>query len=248
MQYTNTQKNSIRRNIEALRDHYTTEKINDNDNIETRILLLKGILNIEEKYRDNLISEKKQKKEEARKQKLIAQLHKILDFLKNNNFKDGDVLFSRIETEKSIYRFFIKISFHNNNLLFERTNISWPLQQDFGNTITEYITDESLNSYSRGERYLSYIYETTVGGESPILESIPQDIQSRLLQSRAVQSIQPSSAQDGGKPKIYKITDTKVHIVHNKKMLSRNVYIKKNTKYCKINNKFILLSKLKKNI
>jgi hypothetical protein len=57
-----------------------------------------------------------------------------------------------------------------------------------------------------------------------------------------------NNTQDGGKKTTYKITDTKVQVLHNKKMLSRNVYMKKNTKYCKINNKFILLSKLKKNI
>jgi hypothetical protein len=57
-----------------------------------------------------------------------------------------------------------------------------------------------------------------------------------------------NNTQDGGKKTTYKITDTKVQVLHNKKMLTRNVYMKKNTKYCKINNKFILLSKLKKYI
>jgi hypothetical protein len=244
MQYTILQINTIQRNIALLNDHYRTENINNDDNIKIRILLLKGILKLEEKHLDNLISENSQKEEEARKQKLIAQLHEILDYLKNNNFEDGYVLFSRIEYGKAgLYPYFIKISFHNNKLLFEHTNIDFR-SSEFGEQSQEYITDESLNSYSRGEHYLRYIYDATVGGKSRILESIPEGIQSRLLQISQPSGAQ-SGAQDGGKPKIYKITDTKVQIVHNKKTLTRNVYIKKNIKYCKINNKYILLSKLK---
>lgn len=54
--------------------------------------------------------------------------------------------------------------------------------------------------------------------------------------------------QNGGKKQKYKLTDKKVTISYKNKPITRNIYIKAKTKtqYCKINNEFVLLSKLKK--
>jgi hypothetical protein len=48
----------------------------------------------------------------------------------------------------------------------------------------------------------------------------------------------------------YKLNGEKVHLLINKKKLHRSVYVKGNgkAKYCKINNEFVLLSKLKNKI
>jgi hypothetical protein len=50
----------------------------------------------------------------------------------------------------------------------------------------------------------------------------------------------------------YKLNGEKVHLLINKKKLHRSVYVKDKgngkAKYCKINNEFVLLSKLKNKI
>jgi len=48
----------------------------------------------------------------------------------------------------------------------------------------------------------------------------------------------------------YKLNGEKVHLLINKKKLHRSVYVKGNgkAKYCKINNEFVLLSKLKNKV
>ena len=51
----------------------------------------------------------------------------------------------------------------------------------------------------------------------------------------------------GRKPTKYKSTGNAVYIMYKKKKYKRTIYVKdkKKTKYCKINNEYILLSKLK---
>jgi hypothetical protein len=55
-----------------------------------------------------------------------------------------------------------------------------------------------------------------------------------------------SRSTGGGKKTIYKLNGEKVSLLHNNKKIQRCIYVKGKTKYCKINNEFILLSKLKK--
>ena len=50
----------------------------------------------------------------------------------------------------------------------------------------------------------------------------------------------------GGKNKDYKKTENKIKVIYKKKEYTRNIYINERKKYVKINNTFILLSKLKK--
>jgi hypothetical protein len=51
----------------------------------------------------------------------------------------------------------------------------------------------------------------------------------------------------GGNPPKYKSTGKAVYILYKKKKYKRTIYVKdkRKTKYCKINNEYILLSKLK---
>ena len=51
----------------------------------------------------------------------------------------------------------------------------------------------------------------------------------------------------GGKLAKYKSTRDEVYILYKKRRYKKTVYVKENTKtkYCKINNKFYMLSKLK---
>lgn len=59
--------------------------------------------------------------------------------------------------------------------------------------------------------------------------------------------IKENNGQSGGKRTKYKSTGITVYILYKKKKYNRAVYVKDkgNTKYCKINNEYILLSKLK---
>jgi hypothetical protein len=52
---------------------------------------------------------------------------------------------------------------------------------------------------------------------------------------------------NGGNPVKYKSTGQVVHIMFQNKKYKRVIYVKdkRNTKYCKMNNEYILLSKLK---
>ena len=88
---------------------------------------------------------------------------------------------------------------------------------------------------------------------SPIILDKDNDIESYYfaLLSKLFEEIQ----QQGGKPTttpVYKLNGEKVSLLINKTKLHRSVYVKGNgnrkVKYCKINNEFVLLSKLKNKI
>jgi len=71
------------------------------------------------------------------------------------------------------------------------------------------------------------------------------------LVTEKLQTLQTEQSS-GGNPitaTAYKLNGDKVHLLINKKKLHRSVYVKDKgngkAKYCKINNEFVLLSKLK---
>jgi hypothetical protein len=72
---------------------------------------------------------------------------------------------------------------------------------------------------------------------SALLETLPLEALSKTLPP------EPS----GGNPPKYKSTGKAVYILYKKKKYKRTIYVKdkRKTKYCKINNEYILLSKLK---
>ena len=90
---------------------------------------------------------------------------------------------------------------------------------------------------------------------SPIILDKDNDIESYYftLLSELFKDLQ--KLQQGGKPTttpVYKLNGEKVSLLINKTKLHRSVYVKGNgnrkVKYCKINNEFVLLSKLKNKI
>lgn len=68
------------------------------------------------------------------------------------------------------------------------------------------------------------------------------------IYSQYINEIYAKIEQNGGRMKVYKLTDKKVTIIYKNKPITRNIYVNKSTKtkYCKINKQYILLSKLKK--
>jgi hypothetical protein len=63
--------------------------------------------------------------------------------------------------------------------------------------------------------------------------------------SALLETLPPNAS--GGNPPKYKSTGKAVYILYKKKKYKRTIYVKdkRKTKYCKINNEYILLSKLK---
>ena len=80
--------------------------------------------------------------------------------------------------------------------------------------------------------------------QKKLLEEILQKL-NEPLPAPPEEPQQPS--QDGGKLAKYKSTRDEVYILYKKRRYKKTVYVKENTKtkYCKINNKFFMLSKLK---
>jgi hypothetical protein len=86
---------------------------------------------------------------------------------------------------------------------------------------------------------------------------IPQNVQATTAmgsnQTRYVHNIllnntnRPTGGSNSGNPVKYKSTGQVVHIMFQNKKYKRVIYVKdkRNTKYCKMNNEYILLSKLK---
>jgi len=61
-------------------------------------------------------------------------------------------------------------------------------------------------------------------------------------------NFKPFRNKVGGVKEVYKLNGEKVELIHNNKKIKRSIYVKegKKAKYCKIEKKYVLLSKLKK--
>ena len=80
------------------------------------------------------------------------------------------------------------------------------------------------------------------------LETINSEMTKSLLDlNQLLNQIKESQPIEGGKPTKYKSTGVTVFILYKNKKYNRTIYVKENgkTKYCKIKNEYILLSKLK---
>ena len=114
-----------------------------------------------------------------------------------------------------------------------------------------YLLYKELNIYTmKTEFWHSNGYQPI---ESPELLNYDIGFRSKNLLSELFEEIQ--KLQKGGKlttTPVYKLNGEKVSFLINKKKLYRNIYVKGNgnrkAKYCKINNEFVLLSKLKNKI
>ena len=85
-------------------------------------------------------------------------------------------------------------------------------------------------------------------GTLETLETINSEMTKSLLDlNQLLNQIKESHPIEGGKPTKYKSTGVTVFILYKNKKYNRTIYVKENgkTKYCKIKNEYILLSKLK---
>lgn len=243
MLYTDEQINTIQQIMKILNTHYNIETIKNPRKInnigaltKTKINLLQELLDIERGNSHKIITQEYEEKEKSRQEESITELQAILDFLKSNNYQKGYELYSETEYGKAnLYPYTVTILFDDDKLLYKWVDGD-PFSSDKGKELQEYITTDNLR-IPKYQNYITMIYDKTVKSNSRNLHSNSRTRESKQLSS---------SQQSGGKKNAYKITNTKVQILHNKKVLTRNVYLKKNTEYCKVNNKFKLLSKLKK--
>jgi len=104
---------------------------------------------------------------------------------------------------------------------------------------------ENLLSKSESENLLSKSDKLLLESEKLLLENLK--FLNDLTQTLKEIEIEIEKEQKGGKPAKYKSTGITVFILYKNKKYNRTIYVKDKgkTKYCKINNEYILLSKLK---
>lgn len=125
----------------------------------------------------------------------------------------------------------------NNNIDYEETNENENYENE---GYKEYEEREYLENLKKILRDVYNVYAKMINDG----KKIPND-QSEIY-SKLKNMFDRSNTKDGGKKTIYKLNGEKVSLLHNNKNIQRCIYVKGKTKYCKINNEFILLSKLKK--
>jgi hypothetical protein len=114
--------------------------------------------------------------------------------------------------------------------------------------------------------YHSKIYNLKfMDSEQKTFDILLYNINSKIIESQASHTVskqkrlfnpftsfwnKSSTSSIGGQKSTYKLNGEKIALLHNNKKIQRSIYTKEKgkTKYCKINNKFILLSKLKNKI
>jgi hypothetical protein len=94
----------------------------------------------------------------------------------------------------------------------------------------------------------SKIIESQVSQVSQVSHTVSK--QKRLFNPFTSFWNKSSTSSIGGQKSTYKLNGENIALLHNNKKIQRSIYTKEKgkTKYCKINNKFILLSKLKNKI
>ena len=113
-----------------------------------------------------------------------------------------------------------------------------------------YLLYKELNIYTmKTEFWRSNGYKLIV---SPELLNYDIDFRSKNLLSELYNELKKSTGGKLTTTPVYKLNGEKVSFLINKKKLYRSIYVKGNgnrkAKYCKINNEFVLLSKLKNKI
>jgi hypothetical protein len=66
----------------------------------------------------------------------------------------------------------------------------------------------------------------------------------RNISNILYEALFPSSEGGKNKKSLYKLTRKKITFLYKNKKIVRNIYLKKKKEYCKINKKYILLSKM----
>jgi hypothetical protein len=104
---------------------------------------------------------------------------------------------------------------------------------------------ENLLSKSESENLLSKSEGLLLESDKLLLDNLK--FLNDLTQTLKEIEIEIEKEQKGGKPAKYKSTGITVFILYKNKKYNRTIYVKDKgkTKYCKINNEYILLSKLK---
>lgn len=244
--------NKIEIDIKTLRSAYdalnkTKKEGNDIDSnfavitaIETKFLELREVkeridkLNKKLEVKDIVQFEKEEKEEQKREaeekiKKRKKELGEALEVL--NNLNDRDASDKEKEIAQQKYNFF---EINAKDFITLKTQLKNKLDKDIA------ILNEKKNTTDNKKRLRAEATKEKEAAEEEF----------RVLEetlNNAIKEIQDKKSGGGGKRIKYKSTGNEVVIFHKNRECRKTIYVKEKTttKYCKINNKYILLSKLK---
>jgi hypothetical protein len=189
----------------------------------------------EQKRNLDRVIERSSQMQTSRQRTQVTKEHmeeaKVFD--QNNNFK---ITFLKEEISKN---------YSNLNSLLLPNGVT------FTNNKLSYIGDNTakrslIEKFNKSHKYQSVSVSES---DSEKLNSILSNNVNYLFELNQLLNYlkEPSSYKSGGKPAKYKSTGITVFILYKNKKYNRAIYVKDKgkTKYCKINNEYILLSKLK---
>ena len=178
--------------------------------------------------------------------------------------KDLNLLYSEFSINVYDKYFHILLKYENEENKYNKKDIEKDLDSLLN--LNEFFKDHHLSQENKNriETLLDIIdpdkkkVKTPPGSASPALMEVgnsltdgsfidgsPDDIGWAV--SLEIPGDQPTSPRGGGNPAKYKSTGQVVYIMYKNKKYKRVIYVKdkRNTRYCKINKEYILLSKLK---
>ena len=231
-------KRTLIENYDLLFNITGIEMLDENESIAKRIGLLDTIL-MDEK---ELLKEKEKQNVEpipqTANQEVEIKKAYILKYITDNAY-NGEGLITLNESEYII--------------LASEETIEYPQGKGGYNKNVYYILykDGLLYTATTDETTTKFIVESV-----NLLESSKLSYIFKSLFDKLYEKIKKIKEINGGKKasSAYKLNGEKVSLLINKKKLHRSVYVKGNgngngkAKYCKINNEFVLLSKLKNKI
>jgi hypothetical protein len=178
--------------------------------------------------------------------------------------KDLNLLYSEFSINVYDKYFQISIKYDNEGNIYTKEEIEKDLKDLL--ELNETLKDQYILP-SRKDRIKTLLdiidparkkVKTPPGSTSPALMEVDDILTDGRLIDRSPTDIgwaerleipgdQPTSPRGGGNPAKYKSTGQVVYIMYKNKKYKRVIYVKdkRNTRYCKINKEYILLSKLK---
>lgn len=228
------QSDTIRKNILEVSRMYSNDNIDTDiiQDVKDRMEVLKNILSLDEKklnYLKYMQNKQQTFQKEANsdindQEKVIKEYKNTLEIIMENinripKDNEGNIYkkVDKIETRMGDAEVITKVNIVDNSLIWSLFNEAY--SNSYSENLNEITTYE--NAYDKVMDY----------------KDIIEDIYKKI----------PKKNNSGGtKTKKYKQTDKKVLIIFKGKKMQRNIYLNNKTQYCKINNEYILLSKLNK--
>jgi hypothetical protein len=179
----------------------------------------------------------------------IEELIKILNEEKNStNLYTKDSIIQRIVLLTKLYEFEHKFL----NKIMEEEGLEEKRRNDANDAIVRENELSNNEFYEKKQKQADALNLKIANDMEQASAYILTKTQESIDRQRSIQEGEKTSGGKRIAPAVpaYKLNGEKVSLLINKKKLHRSVYVKGNgkAKYCKINNEFVLLSKLKNKI